>query len=85
MFKKIMQWLIGFIASDNQDVRILLGNERYELIQSLVIEASKLGDMTGTQKRAWVEMQLSDLMGKAGKWIVRQAIERILGELQSQK
>lgn len=81
MFKKIWHFIIG-IFSSNDNFKALLGNERYELIKSLVLEADKFGQMTGEQKRQWVLKEVSGLIAAHGNTLINWAIENILLELK---
>ena len=81
MFKKIWHFIIG-IFSSNDNFKALLGNERYELIKSLVLEADKFGQMMGEQKRQWVLKEVRGLIAVHGNTLINWAIENILLELK---
>lgn len=81
MFKKLWYFIIGIFAT-NDNFKALLGSERYDLIKSLVLEADKLGQMTGEQKRQWVLKELTGLINAHGSTLINWAIENILLELK---
>ena len=84
MFKKLWYFIVGFFIS-NDNFKDLLGNERYELIKSFVLEANRFGQMTGEQKRQWVLKEVSGLVSAHGNTLINWAIENILLELKSKR
>ena len=81
MFKELWYFIVGIFAT-NDNFKALLGSERYDLIKSLVLEADKLGQMTGEQKRQWVLKELAGLVHAHGSTLINWAIENILLELK---
>lgn len=82
MFKKIWRFIVGIFNESNDNFKGLLGVERYDLIRRVVLEADKLGQMSGDQKRLWVQKELKGLIDAHGSTVVNWAIENVLLELR---
>lgn len=81
MLKQVWSFIVGLFQK-TVDFKPMLGNERYELIKTFVLEADKLVGMNGEQKRQWVRNELKGLIERQGNTLINWAIEQILLELK---